>query len=139
MVTVIQLDHTADAGLRITAPTIEALFTAAAEGMFNLILDRSFYRSVEETMDVRLNTDSYTSLLQEWLSELLYFHATRKMIFSKTKIWNIAPESFEAIAEGFHLDEQQLAMATEIKAVTYHGLYVRQTQEGFEAEVIFDT
>jgi protein archease len=133
------IDHTADVGLKISATTVEELFLAAAEGMFEIILPTEFYSPVTATMDIRLSAENYDGLIREWLSELLYFHATRKMIFSNMKIWSISANNIEAIAEGFQMQESHFQHATEIKAVTYHALYVHETDDGYEAQVIFDT
>jgi SHS2 domain-containing protein len=43
-----------------------------------------------------------------------------------------------AIAHGEKIDPGRHEIKTEIKAVTYHGLYLRQTERGWEAQVIFD-
>jgi SHS2 domain-containing protein len=39
---------------------------------------------------------------------------------------------------GEPLDTQRHRMGREVKAITYHGLWVRQAQDHWEAEVIVD-
>ena len=133
------LDHTADLGLKVTAPTVEELFELCANGMFTLILSPEHYSRPKELMDINLQAESRTDLLREWLSELLYFHATRRMIFSKLTVTSLEGNRLEGVAEGFQLSPEQAHLATEVKAVTYHALYLRETEAGFEAQVVFDT
>ncbi len=134
-----EIDHTADIGLRICASSLPELFRAAAEGMFNLILDPDLHSPATETKAVHLRSDSPENLLREWLAELLYLHATRKMVFARFDIESVSGTALEATALGFRMSDEQTAAATEIKAVTYHALTLKETAEGFEAQVIFDT
>jgi SHS2 domain-containing protein len=59
-------------------------------------------------------------------------------LFNEFAIDSISTTSVRATARGEKIDPARHVIQTEIKAVTYHGLYVREVENGWEAQVIFD-
>ncbi len=131
------IDHTADAGLRIYGPSPATLFEHAAEGLFDIITDR---RKVvaEAEKQVQVSATDWEALLVAWLSELNFLFLTERFLFKQFLVTEIAETRLEGSARGELLDLRRHEIYTEVKAVTYHGLFVRQDEKNWEAQVIFD-
>lgn len=131
------LDHTADRGIIVQAPDLKTLFARAAWGMFSIITDLNAVKLVH-TETIVVTAPDREALLVRWLSELNFQHVTRHQLFSQFQVRELSEERLvadvggEAIAPGRH------TIHTEIKAVTYHGLRLEQTEAGWRVEIIFD-
>jgi SHS2 domain-containing protein len=130
-------DHTADVGLRIRAVDLDTLFTEAARAMFSVIAsDLDAVRPLEE-VSIRLEPDDFDALLRNWLGELLYVFHVRKLLLAEFRV-SIGDAGLDATARGEPIDATRHQADVEIKAVTWHGLKVEQTPDGWLAEVIVD-
>jgi SHS2 domain-containing protein len=130
------IDHTADAGIRVEAPTLEDLFETAGLAFTELVTN-------SDSLDCRLERrfkleeDEVETLLVSWLQELLYLLDTEDLVFGRFQV-KIRGLSLEATAWGEPFDPSIHTMKTEIKAVTYHQLEVAKSDQGWQAQVIFD-
>lgn len=132
------IEHTADAGMLVKGDSLHSLFTNAAQGLFEMI---AVIDSIDETstIDVQLESESVDILLVAWLDELVFKHETEEMFFKSVDIKSISPTELIAEVYGEPTDFDKHIVYTEIKAVTYHQLYVVQNTDGdWEAQVIFD-
>jgi len=131
------IEHTADVGYRLFAPTLQALFVAAGRALFATITD---LESIRRTLsaEISVTASDRESLLVTWLAELNYRCITARDLFCEFSIEALTPTSIRAVAQGEKIDPSRHEIFTEIKAVTYHGLYVRESDTGWEAQVIFD-
>lgn len=132
------IEHTADAGMLVRGDSLHSLFTNAAQGLFEMI-------AVTETIDevtaigVQVESESVDMLLVAWLDELVFKHETEDMFFKSVAIESICSTELIAKVYGEPTDFDKHIVYTEIKAVTYHQLYVIQNIDGdWEAQVIFD-
>jgi SHS2 domain-containing protein len=132
------IDHTADIGVRVHGLTMSELFEHAAFALFDVMFDISDVQPVLER-EFACRSDSIEDLLVEWLGNLLYVFDTERVVFSRFSVEMIEPTMLVAHAGGEFYDADRHDLKTLIKAVTYHGLCVQQTQAGFAATVIFDT
>ena len=134
-------DHTADIGLRARAADLNTLFEEAARAMFSVMAgDLDVVRPLEE-VSVRLEPDDLEALLRSWLSELLYIFHVRKLLlceFSVSIDDNVGDCGLSATARGEPFDAVRHKADVEVKAVTWHGLKVEYSAEGWLAEVIVD-
>lgn len=130
-------DHTADIGLRIRASTINELFQDAARGLFSLLIDdlETIRPTIERT--VQLSADSWDMLLFDWLDHLLYLFDAERLALSE---FDVTVQGFELSAKvrGEIVDSTRHPLAHEVKAITYHGLFVRRDGNEWLAEVIVD-
>jgi len=137
-----EIDHTADVGLKIYGDNLSELFLHAAQGLFSLICEDEFpwdnRKRSSNSVQIRLHSDSLEELFHDWLGELLYFHSTRKIIFTQYEIATVSSTAIKATAYGKNYDENDIQHLQEIKAVTYHQLEVKETPAGYESQVIFD-
>ncbi|MDZ7291936.1 MAG: archease [candidate division KSB1 bacterium] len=131
------IDHTADVGYRLFAPTLAELFAVAGRALFDAIteldsIQPKFERQVEaEAGDIE-------ALLVAWLSELNFRCVTELELYGEFFIDSISPSAVRATVRGEKIDPARHVIHTEIKAVTYHELFVREVEGGWEAQVIFD-
>ena len=93
-----EIDHTADVGIRAYGRTLGELFANAAEGMFSLIAELDTVKPVGE-IEIRLTAEDPPTLLLRWLSELLYVHETRHLLFAAFDV-NAADGSLQGRARG---------------------------------------
>lgn len=130
-------EHTADLGLRITAPDLATLLIDAARGLFaTIIANLDIVRPVQ-TVEIVLAGREPDYLLFDWLSELLYVFETQRVVLAEFTV-TLTESGLAGIARGEPLDAARHVLAHEVKAITYHGLRVEQTATGWEAEVIVD-
>jgi SHS2 domain-containing protein len=134
------LDHTADVGLEITAPTLGELYRAAADGMFQLLLGIGYTRTAlnagsPDDRHLALRADDAATLLSAWLRELLYLYEVSGLCPVNVEFAQLDARRLEANVRFGHLDAIPLR---EIKGVTYHQLAVRQEGRSWHARVVFD-
>jgi SHS2 domain-containing protein len=130
-------DHTADLGLRIRAPDLDTLFAEAAAALFSVIV--TDLGSVKPTVqrEVHLPADDLELLLFDWLKALLYWFDSEHLLFGKFEV-KLTDAGLTAIAWGEALDRGRHQLEHEVKAITYHGLCVEPTANGWQAEIIVD-
>ena len=131
-------EHTADVGLRVTAPSLDALFAEAARGFFALLVENPDAIRPVNQIEIALSAEDHESLFVDWLRELLYRFDTEHFLGAEFAVELSDRRSLKARIRGETLDFSRHQMLQEIKAVTYHGLRVDQTPTGWSAEVIFD-
>ena len=142
------LEHTADVGLEISAPTLPELFRRAALGAIWLVLERHPVPEREETPPVRtlhLTEEDPSALLRAWLRAILLWAEVEGFVAREAVIALIptpfceAPDGLairlEARVEGLC---DQGPRVREIKGVTFHELRVERRDAGWYGRVIFD-
>jgi SHS2 domain-containing protein len=131
------LDHTADIGLVIYGENLKALFENAGEAFFRLITDlRKVRRRVERRINI--GRESLDRLMVDWLSELLYLHDVENLLFQGFKVESVGKDGLKAIVKGEPFREGVHVIKTEVKAVTYHRIEVRQENGRWRAQIILD-
>lgn len=134
------LNHTADVAFEATAATRDELFAEALAAFTDTLTDRE---TVEERLSrtFELRASEVDLLLVVWLEELLYAFEIDGHLFRR------AEARLEEDAEGWRLtaeawgevrDEERHGLKVLVKAVTYHGLEVAETPEGWRGRIIFD-
>ena len=131
------LDHTADIGIIVHGENLKALFENAGEAFFHLITD---LRKVRRRTERRINLggESLDRLMVDWLSELLYLHDVENLLFKGFDVESVGEDGLRAIVKGEPFQEGVHVIKTEVKAVTYHQIEVRQENGRWRAQVIFD-
>jgi SHS2 domain-containing protein len=130
-------EHTADLGLRVRAPDLDTLFAEAAAALFAAIVeDLATVRPLQQ-VEVELRGDEWEYLLFDWLKELLFRFDTEHLLFSRFQV-HVTDTGLKGSAWGEPLDRDRHGLSHEVKAITYHGLRVEQTADGWLAEIIVD-
>jgi SHS2 domain-containing protein len=135
------LEHTADAKFLAYGGTLEEVFENAALAMFNIMIDTEKV-SGDLEKEISLDSPDLESLLVDWLSELLYLFEVEEIIFGKFQIEEIREENgkylIKALASGEKYSSESHPFETDIKAVTYSQLELKQIPEGWKAQVVVD-
>ena len=130
------IDHTADVGIRVEAPTAAALFETAARALTEIVTDAgAVMPRVKRT--VELEEETLEVLLVSWLQELLYLLEIEGLAFSRFGV-KIDGTRLHAAVWGEPFDPELHPRKSDIKAVTYHQLEVGRKGDSWEARVIFD-
>ena len=130
-------EHTADLGLRVRAPELNALFAEAAQALFAAIVEDLATVEPKQSVEVRLGPEERDYLLFDWLKELLYHFDSEHLLLSRFEV-KVSDTGLFGTAWGEPLDRSRHALSHEVKAITYHGLRIEAEDGGWLAEVIVD-
>ncbi|MFO0793309.1 MAG: archease [Candidatus Brocadiaceae bacterium] len=133
----ILIDHTADIGIDVFGDSLKELFSNAAFAMFDIIADLSNVKNKDEYR-ISVSGVDREQLLVNWLSELLYVHDVKGLLFKDFTITNITDTQLDAIVRGERYKDGIHVIKTEMKAVTYHNLSIIQKDSQWQGRIIFD-
>jgi SHS2 domain-containing protein len=149
------LDHTADIGIAISGKSRKELFAQAAAAMLDLIIGReskSVSMSPEnggsqpqetagnapQVRTIIAEGNDQEDLLINFLREVLYLLNGEKWVTMVCRPLTLTSQRIVAQLQGEPYNPQKHLIKKEIKAVTYHGLSILKTINGWKAKVIFD-
>jgi len=131
------IEHTADIGIKAFGKTLSETFQNAAKGMFDIITDKSDIESTGQ-YEIKLDAPELEQLLVDWLSELLFLNASQNLVFGFFKVEiDEKKKTLTAQVFGEKYNISKHKVGTEIKAVTYHILEVKN-KKPYHAQVLFD-
>lgn len=134
------LDHTADLGVRVTAPTLTGLVPPAVAGFYatlgRIVPQPDLAPSDDFTFEAA--GDDPAVLLRDLLAELLHRFDTRRQVLTDALVSEFSATRLAVTGRLRPLDAARSAPAREVKAVTYHELGVRPVPGGYEATFIVD-
>jgi|DewCreStandDraft_1066081.scaffolds.fasta_scaffold18746_2 SHS2 domain-containing protein len=132
------LDHTADLGVVVEAPTPEELFHRAGIGLMALLHEPLPALGPEEAAEhrsVALEAPDRAALLAEWLRTLLWAHDVQNRDYLGVRWRRFEATGLEAEV---YLRPCTTPPLREIKAITYHELAVQPDRGGWRATVVVD-
>ena len=127
------IDHTADIGIKVSAPTIEGLFEEAAYALADTLGGRSAEGEVEIMVESR-GVDR-VDLLVRWLQEILYIIEVKNFRLKSVSIRKLLETEVRGTVHGVYSEGP---LITEIKAATYHNLDITYIDDAFTATIILD-
>jgi len=130
-------DHTADVGVRVRGSSLEEVFETAARALFEVQVDLSDVQAVEKR-EVSVEAGDLEQGLVRWLQRMLYILDVDGLVFSRFEVEEVTDTSVKGSVWGEELDEDRHELKGAIKAVTYHGLEIEETEDGWRAQVLFD-
>lgn len=130
-------EHTADLGLRATAPDLNTLFAEIAACLVSAMLEDPAGVQPAREVQIEVAGTDREYLLFDWLKELLLRFETDRMLFAAFDV-QVGEVGLKATVRGEDYDPARHVLAHEVKAITYHELKVEQTESGWLAEVIVD-
>jgi SHS2 domain-containing protein len=134
------LDHTADVGFELSAPTLEGLFDEARRGLVRIMLERPPGEG-EDRGRVDLAAPDLETLLVRWINELSFLVQGKEFVPTEAEV-QVRDEggryALEAEFSGVPLDLEEHGWQGEVKSATFHGLRVEHREEGWQATVILD-
>ncbi len=130
-------DHTADIGIHVEAGDLNTLFAEAACGLFAIITAKVEQVRCSESFEIEIAGSDKRYLLVDWLSELLMAFELKGLLLCQFDVV-VSDSGIVASAYGEPVDFSRHQLAHEVKAITYHGLRVESSEEGWMAEVVVD-
>jgi SHS2 domain-containing protein len=132
-----EIEHTADLGLEVEAPTLAALFERAGLAMLGLMIDLAAVEP-RERVALALEAEDREALLHDWLQALLVRLQAGSFAVSELAVEAVSERTVRGWGAGERVDRARHPFYTEIKGVTYHELAVRETAAGWWARIIVD-
>jgi len=92
----------------------------------------------DRMLPVSLKAEDREALLVTWLNELLYLHEVEKFVAVRFMVTDLSDNRLEAEVWGETLNPNRHVIISHVKAVTYHQLRMRATENGWEAQMVVD-
>lgn len=131
------LDHPADIGIEAYGDTLAQAFEQAAIGMMAIIVELSSV-NLHEIREIILLANDKEQLLVKWLTEILYLYDGQQFIPKEFTIHSLNSTSLTAIIRGEPLSAQRHQTLLDVKAVTYHQLFIEEKNDGAMVRVYLD-
>jgi SHS2 domain-containing protein len=143
------IPHTADIKLRVYGATMSDLFRNALIGMFQSIGphvapstgcthvgDRLICPTLPARHTIELHAGDREQLIVDFLSDALCLSDIHNQAYLDAQIIEISDTYVKATIHGIEVTGFEVV---EIKAVTYHDLYIKQMDDGsWQAEIVLD-
>lgn len=119
-------EATADIGLKAYGKNLNEAFKNASLAIFNIISNTSDIEALKE-IEFEITSEDEVSLLYDYLEELLFYHETEFMLFSKFNVKIDENLHLKAKIKGETINWDKHERKTEIKAITFHKMKVSKT------------
>ena len=129
------LEHTADVGIAAWDETAESVFEQATLGVLDIM--GAYHPKEGERVPLDVTGRDMGSVLVEWLSEVLYMQDTKDAIVTKVEVEQVR----DTLARGaiwVAPRAEEMLEGTAVKAITFHGLDIQQSEKGWTARVYVD-
>ncbi len=128
-------EHTADILMHIRAPDIPSLFRDAGNALMKTMY-RGTARPKEET-SIMITGSSLEQLLHGFLSEILFESEVQNLVICEFEI-QIDEGTLIAKLRGEPFNPSVHGGGTEVKGISWHGLSIRQEENEYTCDVLFD-
>ncbi|QCJ46584.1 archease [Haloprofundus sp. MHR1] len=129
-------EHTADVAVAASAPTLDAVFGAVADGLAAAMCET--IPDAGDRFSLRVRAESREAALFDYLDELIYERDVRAVLPVENRATVRRDDDewvVDADARGVPLSGLG---AREVKAVTYSEMRLEETAGGWRAYVVFD-
>lgn len=132
----IQLPHTADVQLEVTADTMQECFQGSLEALCSIISPDFNIESSDFVITEELNMHSVdrAALFIDFLNSVLSLMQRRKIMFSKINFIELTEKHIVSELIGGYCGE----FTTDVKAVTYHEATIKQQNNKYISKFILD-
>jgi SHS2 domain-containing protein len=131
------LEHPADLGIEAQGNTLAEAFEQAALGLLSVLMDSAAIDLVEERT-IELHAADPEQLLVQWLGEILFLFDGNKFASGSFAVEEVDTQHLKAKVKGESLNESKHSTRTDVKAITYHQILVRENQAGSLVRVFLD-
>ncbi|MBN1786556.1 MAG: archease [Candidatus Methanofastidiosa archaeon] len=134
------IDHPADIGFKVTAPTLKKAFEKAGKALCSLLLT-DFVVAEEEERTFYICSDDLHSLLYDYLERLLVHFEIDDFIPNDIDLEISKEEDRYGMSgkiAGFRIDPSRCTRKYEIKAITYHMMKVEHVDGVWIVQAIVD-
>ncbi len=133
---------TSDVAFRATGKTLEEMLIAASDATLQVMLREPKTLEPRVRREIRVAAENAEMLLYNLLEELVYLKDAEQVLLRIDAIdaRQKAANQYQAIAQclGDKIDPEKYILGVDVKAVTMHLFYVKQTKREWEAQVILD-
>ena len=130
-------EHEADIGVRGYGNTVAQAFEQAALAMSSVIADIDDIKQ-QQCLDVECEAPDLDILLVDWLNEVVYQMATRKMLFASFEV-TITGYYLQATICGETVDPDKHQPVVEVKGATFTELKVyKNPDQSWVAQCVVD-
>ncbi|MBN1209334.1 MAG: archease [Myxococcaceae bacterium] len=128
--------HTAEVQVRINGTDLPELFEEAGYALADVMLGEqpSEPPPDAEVEHVTLEAADTEALLVDWLNELISRSDAWKRVYTDFEVDELSDRTLHARIRGF----TPSVLKTAVKAATFHGLEIREHEDGFTATVVLD-
>lgn len=131
------LEHTADVGIEAWGPSFSDVLQEMAYGLTSLIFGQS--STVETTkVAIQIEAADRVELLVGWLNEIVFWIESNDVIPARFYIDKANECSLSAEISGEPFSAKQHSVEHQVKSVTYHQACVKETADGWFAQVFVD-
>ena len=132
------IEHTADVQFQAFGKTVEEMFGNAGLAMFNSMSLKRI--RAKKTAKIKASGKDLESLLYNFLEELLVLFDGEGFFLSKVRSLEIKKEAdkFKLEAEVVGDDAKKYEIHIDVKAITYHGMFVKQREKDWVCQVVLD-
>ena len=132
------LQHTADIKFQAFGDSTEKCFENAGYALLNIMCRQKIKSALKKRIIVRGN--DFESLLYNFLEEFLFLLDSENFLLGEIKEIKINKKKnkYELIAEICGDKTSDYEMSANVKAITYHEMFVRQEKEKWVCQVVVD-
>lgn len=131
------LEHTADVGFAAHGAALEDVFVQAVAAMLAIAVETGSIQPREARV-VTVSGDNVEALLVNLLDEVLFLFDANIFAPCGCSIRQLGPHTAEICLQGEPRDPGRHPWRVIVKAVTYHGLSVRNEGDEWHARVFLD-
>lgn len=129
-------EATADIGFKAYGNNLNEAFENAGLALFNIISDTSGV-DISREISFEITSEDHVALLYDYLEELLFYHEIEFMLFSDFHVEIDEDLHLKATIKGEPIDWEKHERKTEIKAITFHMMDVKDSSPA-EVRAIVD-
>lgn len=134
------LSHTADIGIKITNNSLTSAFEESVVALLELIFGKKIrnLRSTEIEQTIEVNGYDLDSLFINFMNEILFLIDGKKIIPLKLKVEFTSKSSLKFKFQPYYFSIEQFPIQIYVKAVTYHQLEIKSSENSTEINFYLD-
>lgn len=135
-------EHTADIKVKSWGNTLEEAFAQTALSLMAIMTPDLKRIAPKIQKHIEITSEDKYALLFDFLSEFLYIFDAEELIFGDIVVNTIKIKYNEyylhAVLKGEKFDRNKHEIGTEVKAVTYSYMNIKEKKNKIEIDIIFD-
>ena len=133
------LDHTADAKFQAFGKDLNEVFTNAALAMFSILKDPKEIKAVKK-FEFEIDSEDLQSLLYDFLEKFVVMMDIDDFMLSEleVEIEKLSEDFFKLNCKGKGDSSKKYEIGGDIKAVTYHDMFVKKEKGLWTIQAVVD-
>lgn len=132
-----EIEHTADLGFEVWAPDLPELYAESVQALANLCYDRDRVEP-RQRRQLEVRGDSPEERMVRWLQEVYLLVEGELWLTADAVDVRVEDGAVGGTLRGEPHDPDRHAIYTEIKAITYHEMEIREQDGTWTTTVIID-